>query len=46
MSKKQGTKTWSFNLDKVPNKENLKDPLGYKSSINDVQVRTSSKKMT
>lgn len=21
---------WTFNLDKVANKENLKDPLGYK----------------
>jgi len=44
MSKKQESKGWSFNLDKAPNKENLKDPLGFKSSINDVVVRNSGKK--
>ncbi len=34
---------WNFNLDKVGNKESLKDPLGFKCPIQDIMVRSSGK---
>lgn len=35
---------WNFNLDKIPTKDNLKDPLGYKANITDVTVRSTGKR--
>lgn len=35
---------WAFNLEKVGNRENVKDPLGFKSPIQDVVVRNVGKK--
>jgi hypothetical protein len=43
MAKNQALK-WRFNLEKAPQKENLKDPLGYKQNINEIMVRSSGKK--
>lgn len=40
----QAKQGWSFNLNKVPNRESLKDPIGYKSSIADVVVTSAAGK--
>ena len=46
MSKDSKQPEWSFNLNSLSSKENLKEPLGYKSSITDISVRASSRKST
>ncbi len=35
---------WIFNLEKVGNREAVKEPLGYKSSIQDVVVRNTGRR--
>ena len=41
---KQAGSGWTFNLDKLANKDNLKDPLGFKCSTTDIMVKSSGKK--
>ena len=44
MARNQASQGWTFNLDNIKNKENLKDPLGYKSSVTDIVVRDQGKR--
>lgn len=44
MAKNQAQAGWTFNLDNIKNKENLKEPLGYKSSTTDIVVRDAGRR--